>query len=462
MTRVIPAVVPEAADNTSSWLEFFAFSSINVVFVLVGCMLLGTTAGVLGCYGYLRKRSLLGDTLAHAALPGICAAFLLTGAKDPLILLLGAVISCWLGAIAVDMIVAYTRCKEDSALGMVLSVFFGVGILMLTHIQQTDDAAQSGLDKFLFGQAAALIDRDLWTLLVMSCAILSAVVLAHKEFKVVSFDPAYAGTIGMPARLIEVGLATLMVLAVAIGLQAVGVVLMAALLVTPAAAARFWTDRLGRMLLIAAGFGAASGALGTYISYLSPKMPTGPWMVIAASAFFAFSLFSAPRRGVVARAVRAWRFRRNTAEENILRSLYRFGEKQHEWSAAHTTGELLRFRPMSAARLNRTLSRLKAQLLVYEGSGGQYGLSEAGVARAARVTRLHRLWELYLTRHLEIAPDHVHDDADEIEHIITPELEEQLAAALESPHEDPHARQIPWGGTSAPRVAGPARNSPDV
>jgi len=425
------------------WLEFFTFSNVNVTFVFVGCVLLGMSTGVLGCFAFLRKRSLLGDALAHAALPGVCVAFLLTGTKNPLIILGGAMVSCWLGALSVELIVRYTRCKEDSALGMVLSVFFGAGIVLLTYIQRTGEAAQAGLDKFLFGQAAALIDGDVWTLGILSVLILAVVALAYKEFKVFSFDPDFAAAIGLPVRLVEIILATLIVVAVGIGLQAVGVVLMAAMLVTPAAGARYWTDRLGIMLFAAGGFGALSGGLGAYISYLSPKMPTGPWMVVAATLLFAFSFFFAPRRGVLQRLLRYYRFRRRTAEENVLRTLYLLGEPLGNWVHSFSASELLQYRSMPTPELARTLSRLIVKALVIEPSQGRYALTEFGVTRAARVTRLHRLWELYLTRKLEIAPDHVHDDAEEIEHILTPELERRLEALLEHPEEDPHASRIP-------------------
>lgn len=425
------------------WLAFFNLTSVNAVYVLAGSILLGLSAGILGCFAFLRKRSLLGDALAHAALPGVCAAFMLTGAKDPWVMLAGAAVSCWLGALAVDAIVRYTRCKEESALGMVLSVFFGAGILLLTHIQNTGAAAQSGLDKFLFGQAASLVGRDLWVLGIVSAFLLAAVVAFYKEFKVLAFDPDFAAGLGLPRRFLEVALATLIVLAVAVGLQAVGVVLMAALLVTPAAAARYWTDRLGVMLVIAGAFGAVSGALGAWISSVSPRMPTGPWMVVAVTALFAVALFFAPGRGVLARILRHRRFRRQTAEENILRTLYVLGEKDQDWNRARSVAELQRYRAMGGALLDRTLARLGRQGWVREIEEGRYALTRAGLERATRLTRLHRLWELYLIRKLELAPDHVHDDAEEIEHIITPELEEQLSAALDSPEVDPHAKRIP-------------------
>jgi len=434
-------------DVTSSglppWLEFFTFPSSNVVYVLVGCVVLGVAAGLVGCFAFLRKQSLIGDALAHAALPGVCVAFMLTGTKDPLIILGGAMVSCWLGALSVEGITRYTRCKQDSALGMVLSVFFGVGILLLTLIQHDPGAAKAGLDHFLFGKAAAMVARDVWVIAIVGGIMCVLVLLAYKEFKVVSFDPDFATSIGIPGKFVLVLLATMIVLTVGIGLQAVGVVLMAALLITPAASARYWTDSLFKMLLLASLFGGLGGAIGAYVSYLAPRMPTGPWIVVAVTTVFMVSLMFAPKRGMVGRLVRHIRYSARTKRENVLRTLYLLGERQGHWDDHYTMGEILQSRRMNPRTLSNVLESLEGRGYVTETSQGLFGLTEAGLKRAERLTRLHRLWELYLTRKLDLAPDHVHDDAEEIEHIITPELEAQLMEALEHPRQDPHERQIP-------------------
>ncbi len=417
--------------------------SFNTLVVVIGCMFIGAAAGLIGVFAFLRKQSLIGDALAHAALPGVCVAFLLTGTKDPFVILAGAVASCWLGALAVEGLTRYTRCKADSALGMVLSLFFAVGILLLTNIQKSGDAAQAGLDKFLFGQAAGLLQGDVYVFSGIAALLCIVVVVAHKELKAVTFDPDFAQVLGLPRRFTELLIATLIVLAVAIGLQAVGVVLMAALLVTPPAAARYWTERLGVMLALSAAFGAFSGVLGAWVSALSPRMPTGPWMVVAVTAVFVVSLVAAPRRGVAGRVWRHLRYRRKIANENVLRTLYRMGEDRHDWLGYYPLPDLLRYRNMSPLRMRRTLRRLERDGLVAEDHEGLYGLTDSGLAEGARLTRLHRLWEVYLTRKLEIAPDHVHDDAEEIEHVLTPELEAKLVAILNDPAEDPHDRTIP-------------------
>jgi manganese/zinc/iron transport system permease protein len=437
-------------ERLPPWLEFFTFPSSNVVYVLAGCVILGITAGLLGCFAFLRKRSLLGDALSHAALPGVCMAFILTGTKDPVVVLAGAVVSCWAGALAIEWIVKYTRCKEDSALGMVLSVFFGLGILLLTHIQKSGNAAQSGLDKFLFGQAASLVEKDVYLLGGLGLLLCAMVLIGYKELKIVSFDPDFARGIGLPVRFVEIMLATMIVLAVCIGLQAVGVVLMAAMLVTPAASARYWTDHLARMLLLAVLFGAISGFIGAYVSYLSARMPTGPWMVVGVTSIFIVSFLFAPKRGAAARILRQRRFKRKTAVENILRTMYKFGEPTRDWHEPRSLGELLQHRDMPMGFLQRTLRRLIQGGFIREASDGRFVLSAEGIQEAERVTRLHRLWELYLMKKLEIAPDHVHDDAEEIEHILTPDLEQRLLDELEGEDLDPHGQQIPGGLNPTP------------
>src|SRR5688572_15324146 len=193
----------------------------------------------------LRRQGLLGDTLAHAALPGICLAFLLTGAKTQIVLLLGAALAGWVGTMLLLVIVRRTVLSEDAALGIVLSTFFGIGITLLTYINRRDDANQAGLDSYLFGQAAALIEEDVINFAVLGGIALALVLLFYKELKLLTFDAEFAGSLGFGTTKLSVLLTSLIVVAVVIGLQTVGVVLMAAMLIGPAAAARQWTNRLG-------------------------------------------------------------------------------------------------------------------------------------------------------------------------------------------------------------------------
>jgi len=414
----------------------------NVRAVLLGSLLLGAGAGAIGTFALLRRQALLGDALAHATLPGVCLAFLVTGSKHPLALLTGASITGWLGTRTVRAITQHTRIREDAALALVLSVYFGAGIVLLTRIQRTGEAAQAGLDKFLFGQAASLVQADVWVLTGVTLTLLAAVVIAFKEFRLLSFDEGFARALGWPVGVLEGLLATLITLTVTVGLQLVGVVLMAALLVTPGAAARCWTDRLPRMLLLASVFGAVSGVLGASVSLLAPRMPTGPWTVVAVSTIFAISLLGAPRRGVLARAWRRRRLQSRTTEENALASLWRFGEAVQDWTLPQPASRLASTRGLSDVVAARTLRALQRQGWV-EPAAEAWRLTSPGLARAERIVRLHRLWELYLAERLHLPADHVHEEAETMEHLLTPELAAQLEATLATPERDPHGRVIP-------------------
>lgn len=277
--------------------------------VALGSAILGLVSGALGTYAVLRGQSLIGDAISHAALPGIALAFLLTGSRVTLVLLLGALAAGWLATLAVMVVTQTSRITFDSALGLVLSVFFGVGLMLLTYIQQTAGAQQAGLDTFLFGQAATLVTEDVWTMAGLGAIALLGMALCWKEFKLLSFDPAFARSLGLPIRMLDTLLMTLMVLAIVIGLQTVGVVLMSAMLVAPAAAARQWTDRLGMMVLLSMIFGVAAGVSGALISSLVANLPTGPTIVLCVSAIVAVSLMLAPQRGLLWRLLRDRRTR---------------------------------------------------------------------------------------------------------------------------------------------------------
>ncbi|PVY40844.1 metal ABC transporter permease [Pontibacter virosus] len=424
------------------FLEFFSFTDANIRYVTLGSVLLAASSAVVGCFTLLRKRALVGDAVAHAVLPGVCLAFILSGTKNPFILLIGAFVTGWLSLVVIDYITSRSRIKEDTAIGLVLSVFFGIGILLLTAIQQTGNAAQSGLDKFLFGSAASLIGEDLIAFGVVAVLLLVAVVLFYKELTLLCFDQAYARTIGFPVRGLELLLTTLTVFAVVVGIQAVGVVLMAAMLITPAAAARFWTEDLKVMLVLAALIGAFSGIAGAFVSYTAPSMPTGPWIVLIVSMIAILSFALAPGRGWVARILRQRRNKTRILEENLLKLLYQLGELRQDYGSARSLDELLERRNIPKQEALSGLQKLKRQGYLQK-ENQRWLLTPEGEKRGRRVVRLHRLWELYLTQYLHLASDHVHEDAETIEHIITPELEQRLIEELNYPDLDPHSARIP-------------------
>ncbi len=282
--------------------------------VALGSALLGIVGGVLGSFAVLRRQGLLGDALSHTALPGIAIAFLLTNSKAPLVLMLGAAVAGWLGTLIIISLVRETRISEDSALGIVLTVFFGAGIVLLTYIQHNRGANQAGLDKFLFGQAATLVEKTVLQMGAVGLVALIIVALFYKEFKLLSFDPEFTASLGFPVRWLDVALTSLIVAAVVIGLQTVGVVLMAAMLIGPAAAARQWTNRLGVMIFLSAFFGATAGVAGSVISVQAARIPTGPMIVLCMTAIVLVSILFAPNRGIVWESIRLRRARKRNIE----------------------------------------------------------------------------------------------------------------------------------------------------
>jgi manganese/zinc/iron transport system permease protein len=326
--------------------------------------------------------------MSHAALPGVVIAFLLTRSKAPLVLILGATLAGWLATLWMMNIVKHTRIKEDSALGMVLSVFFGLGLVLLTFTQRLPDARQAGLDHCLFGQAAALLASDVITMALIGGITLLLMAIFWKEFKLLSFDREFGASLGFPMGWLDVLLTTLLVVAIVIGLQAVGVILMSAMVVAPAAAARQWTDRLGVMVALAALFGAVSGVAGVVISSSARGLSTGPMVVLCASAIVLSSLLLAPNRGLVWNWVRRQRSRRQLRLDAVLNDMYTLAVQHDDLQHAHSIG-VLRAMNEGAGGVRRSLETLERQGLVQESSGAQWALTPSGIQAAEQQERYH-------------------------------------------------------------------------
>jgi len=278
--------------------------SANVVWVLASTAMLGMAAGVVGSFAFWKRHSLLSDALAHAALPGVVTGFLAAGGKHMPLMLLGAGLSALTGALFTQWIRSSTRIKEDAAMGIILSVYFGFGIMLLTIASRTAGGGQSGLDGFIFGQAAAMVRQDVAVTAALAAAVLLVVLLAFKEWKLFLFDPAFGRGLGLPAGWMNGIYLALLVLVIVIGIQAVGVILIAALLIMPGVSARYWTHAFGTSLILAALFGGGAGAVGTLVSTLGRGWPTGPFIVLAAGGVFFVSLLFGPKGGIVVQAVR--------------------------------------------------------------------------------------------------------------------------------------------------------------
>lgn len=362
------------STNSLFYQLFFDYTLRNVAF---GSAILGIVSGALGTFAVLRKQALLGDSISHAALPGVVLAFILTGSKAPIILLFGAATAGWIGTCFILSIIRNTKIKEDGALGIVLSVFFGFGLFLLTLVQKMPTAAQAGLDRFLFGQAATLMTADIIMMSVLGGVSLVGLLVLWKEFKIISFDPEFALSQGFPVRKIELLLTLIIVLAIVIGLQTVGVVLMSAMLVAPAASARQWTNRLGVMVFLSTVFGALGGVSGALISSMESRLPTGPIIVIILGAVALFSILFAPNRGVVWNYLRIKKNKRIFKVEHILLNLY-FHARLHDPPLRPHAIETLTTMDENLTGVARGLEALKMKGFVRTDENGLWSLTEVG------------------------------------------------------------------------------------
>ncbi len=427
-----------------SFLSLLSIENPNIWYVTIGIILLTSSAALVGSFTFLQKKSLIGDAIAHAVLPGICLAFMFSGTKHTGLLLLGASFTGFLSLICIDSIITYSKIKEDTAIAIILSVFFGVGTLLLTHIQHNGNPEQTGLNNFLLGKAAALLQNDIYIFAVISVLIFSVIVYHFRSFVLIAFDRNFAQSIGMPIQYFDFILIFLLVLAITIGIQAVGVVLMAAMLITPAAAARFWTYKIKKMIFLAVIFSIFAGICGTVISYAYPAMPTGPWIVLAISFFALFSFLFAPSKGIFAKNMKKYRFKKKNILENTLKIFYHLGEKDKNFFAKRSFDMLKK--KTTTQQLHCGLKQLKKKKWVkntVENGSHFWLLTAQGKAMGKKIVRRHRLWELYLTTYLNIKPDHIHDDAESIEHIINDDMEKKLLQLLKNPEKDPHQSSIP-------------------
>ncbi len=442
--NLLAARVADVTDvsTMNQFLRFISLRDPSLRFALLGAVLLGVGCGLLGSFIVVRKMALMGDALSHAVLPGVAGGFLWNMTKDPLAIFVGATIAGLLGTATVSAITRTTRIKEDAALGLVLASFFGIGLCLQSMLQNLPTGNKSGLDKFMFGQAAAIDRADVLLMAVVTGAAIVLVTLFYKELLSTSFDEAFARASGLPARWVHHGLMTLLAMAIVVALQAVGVVLVSAMLITPAAAAYLLTDRLHRMVVYSAVFGVVAGILGAFVSFLGQGLPTGPLIVIAASTIFLGAFLFAPQHGILARYRRQRHTAGRTRRENTLKAIF------HVWEDDGAREEGVTLQAL-AERRRGTLAEVEAEVrqLTRHGLATQVGpmvyFTPAGRLRSAQIVRNHRLWELYLTHSANIPADHVHEDAERIEHVLGEDVVRQLERKLGYAARDPHGKPIP-------------------
>lgn len=364
--------------------------------VATGAAVLGLLAGVVGVLAVLRQRTLVGDALSHSALPGVAIAFLAVGAKDASSLLVGAAVAGLGGAAMIVAIERTSRIRPDAAIGVVLSGFFSVGVVLITYIASTDNANQAGLQNYLFGQAAGLVERDVTVFAALTAATLLLVALAYRPLKTTLFDASFAGSLGLPVRAFELAMTALLVVAVVVGLRTVGAILMVAMLVVPAVAARQFTVRLATMLPLAGAIGAGVGVTGSLVS-TGTQTPTGPVIVLIGLTVVIASLALAPGRGVVWRARKLRRDRRRLLVESVLVDL----ETALHAGPPPTKEELARASARAPRELTRALRDLDRAGLLERESDRLY-LSEAGAAAAHSVLERRELWSAWLEHGSEL------------------------------------------------------------
>jgi manganese/zinc/iron transport system permease protein len=393
---------------------------------IAAAVLLGLACGLLGTFVVVRRMALTGDMLSHAVLPGVVAGLSWSTTRNPLVVVGFAVASGVLGTMAMNSILRHTRLKPDAALALVLSVFFALGIAMISRLQP------AGVHAFLYGQIAALDQADLLMLAGASGFTLLAVPAVFPLLRVTAFDPMFSRMLGLPVRLLENAFFFVLAVVIVVSMQAVGVILVTAMLVTPAVSARFWTRSLAGNAVLACGFGALGGVGGVGFSTLREGLPTGPLIALSVTAIFVMSAIFGTAAGWLPRRLRQRRERLRIRGEDILKHLWQLEED----------GNGSRENPAVGAEGRAALRKFSAMGLLGR-RDGMLQLTPEGRQRAIELVRAHRLWESYLTEHAAYKPDHVHDEAERVEHWIDASRRERIARRLGFPTNDPHGSPIP-------------------
>ncbi len=403
------------------WLPY------NTRIVLIGTSLLGASCGLVGCFAVLRRRSLIGEAVAHAALPGVGLGFLVVQSRSMPALLTGALITGLVGVMIVSLLRSSTRTKEDAAIGIVLGVAPAIGFVLLRWIQShTSTGSKAGLDSYIFGKTAGMTSQDVYVLAGVSSLCLGVILLLYKEFKAIAFDPGFARAQGWPSLMLDFLLTGLIALTVVVGLPAVGSLLITAMLIIPAISARFWTDRLGHLLLLSSLLGAAVGATGTALSSRFDASPAGPVIVLVGAAAFVVSMLVAPHRGVATRMASEANFRSRLAHQKLLRAIAKIvADRPGSDSFAVTE-----ISERQVKRVQRLDGLVRMGLLVPV-DRERYRLTQAGRDAAERVVRGYRLWEAFLLSYPELARSYADLDAESVDNLLPAATVRELEARLQ-------------------------------
>ncbi len=400
-------------------------------------MLVGVACGVLGCFVVLRRMALIGDALSHAVLPGVVIAFMITGSSGVLGLLLGALLAGLATAVFINLVSRYSRTKEDSAIGIVFTALFAVGVILISGLER---GTHFDLRCFLFGDPLAVGPQDLLMMAIVCPAVILVVASLYHRLKITSFDPVVAAAMGISVAAMHYLLMGMLSATVVAGLKTTGVILVVAMVITPASAAYQLTDRFGVMLVLAGIFGAVAAMVGMSLAFIT-NWPTGPAMVLVAAAIFVVAMLASPNHGVVFERLRRWRLARHIAGEDVLKAIHGLAHTASgQPAAAPDLAAVARRAHLAEPATQQVLTRLRQSGMV-AADAARIGLTAAGQARAEEMVRSHRLWEAYLTDKASLSPEQVHDLAEKLEH--AHELADEVDATLGYPQTDPHGSPIP-------------------
>ena len=400
---------------------------------LIASVMVGVINGALGCFIILRRMAFIGDALSHAVLPGVVIAFMVAG-KGHFALFLGAVFAGIVTALLIGFVNRNSRIKEDSAIGVIFIGMFALGVLLISRLR----AVHLDLQHFLFGDPLGVSPGDLYLTAIIGMVILGSIILFYKQLQLTSFDPTMATAIGMNTALVHYFLMGILSMTIVASLQAVGIILVVAMLITPGATAYLLTERLPRMLVLASAIGAIAAILGLYISYWM-NYSSGAAMVIVVTLIFLVTLVLAPKQGILIKAVQRKRAQDRHLKDDILKAVYHLTNDRKD-TRIQTIADYL---GMEEQVLKKPIKQLKQEHYLHIPDNGKLELTDDGEKQALKLIRSHRLWETYLTEKAGLGWEHVDEEAERLEHDLPDSIVDEIDERLGYPETDPHGAPIP-------------------
>jgi len=400
---------------------------------LIASITIGISCGLIGTYIMLRRMSLIGDALAHAVLPGVVVSFMVAG-KSEIALFIGAVVSGIVTVLLIGFVNRNSKIKEDTSIGIIFTGAFALGILLVSQLKQV----HIDLSSYLFGDVLGVSTGDITLSLIIMVVIILCILLFYKQLLLTSFDPTMALTIGISTTLVHYMLMTLLSMSIVAGLQSVGVILIIAMLITPPATAYLLSNNLKKILFLSPMFGTISAVAGLYLSYHF-NFASGASIVLVAVALFLLAFLFSPKEGVVTRLFRRRAATKLVLIEDVIKLSFRFAE---ETGKTGLTDRISNELGISNSRVESAIRILISKGLMQK-TNDSYQLTEDGRKYATRLIRTHRLWETYITREKVTDMEHVHPEAEKVEHVLTEDMVNELDEELGYPEKDPHGSEIP-------------------